>query len=101
MDLLSISTTLFPGVYNSLFYVLTFLFLAYCIADAISTRQLVRKQAEYPLVGSPFTFVPKFILNLVYAWKATDLAQEGYEKVRLNPHSLDSLSLLRPRETQP
>lgn len=61
-----------------------FLFLAYCIADGISTRKLVRKQPEHPLVGSPSTFVPKFILNVVYAWKATDLAQEGYDKVRLN-----------------
>ncbi|KUI56676.1 Ent-kaurene oxidase [Cytospora mali] len=81
MDLLLIASISFPGAVKYLCYVLPLTFLAYCIADAISTRQLVRKQSEHSLVGSPFGFFwPKFILNVVYAWKATKLAEEGYEK---------------------
>ncbi|KAI0883799.1 cytochrome P450 [Annulohypoxylon maeteangense] len=68
------------GAVENLCYVSVFLFLAYCVVDAVSARQLVRKHAEYPLVGKPFPYAPKFIHNLLYAWKATELSQEGYEK---------------------
>lgn len=69
-------------VYQALCYFLP-LFLAYTFLDAWSTRRLVGQQSEYPLIGAPFSAVPKFILNLLYAWKATELCQEGFEKVLL------------------
>ncbi|KAI2472647.1 cytochrome P450 [Annulohypoxylon bovei var. microspora] len=66
------------GVAKDLCYVLLFLFLTYCVVDTISSRKLLRKHAEHPFAGSLFPYVPKFIHNLLYAWKATELAQEGY-----------------------
>ncbi|RYP09459.1 hypothetical protein DL764_001284 [Monosporascus ibericus] len=80
MDLSGLTASPFYEVFNDLCYTLLLFFLAYCIIDAISTRQHIRKQADHPLVGSPLAFVPKFILNLLYAWKATELAKQGYEK---------------------
>ena len=72
-----------PDLLGSLWYIPISLLLVYGVVDAFSTRNLVKRQAQYPLIGTPFTFVPKFILNLFYAWKATALAGEGYEKVYL------------------
>ncbi|KAK3942829.1 Ent-kaurene oxidase [Diplogelasinospora grovesii] len=80
MDLLNLLPKLVQEVFWRLPYVVPFFFLAYCTVDAILTRKLVRKQGELPLVGSPLAFVPRFILNLLYAWKATELAEQGYEK---------------------
>src|SRR5690349_11181086 len=71
------------GFYDILNY-LGFVVVAYCILDAINTRHALRKHPSHPLVGSPSTLVPKFLLNLVYAWKSTDLAKEGYDKYRNN-----------------
>ncbi|OTB18373.1 hypothetical protein K445DRAFT_55649 [Daldinia sp. EC12] len=69
------------GVLGNLCYVLLVIFLIYCVVDAALTKRLT-KQIQYPLVGSPLAFVPRFILNLLYAWKAVELANEGYEKYR-------------------
>lgn len=81
MDIVYSTAPPLHDIFNRLWYILPLLLLAYCVADAISTRHLIRKQAELPLVGSSLSFVPKFILNLLYAWKATELTKQGYEKV--------------------
>lgn len=61
-------------------------FLAYFALNAISTWRIVRKQGEYPLIGSPISLVPKVVLNLLYAWKASDLAHQGYSQVCYSLH---------------
>ncbi|KAL2020337.1 hypothetical protein VTK56DRAFT_8565 [Thermocarpiscus australiensis] len=67
---------------HGVFQLLCYGFVVYCVVDAVRTRQLVRKHVQHPLVGSPLKLVPQFVLNLVYAWKSTQLAQEGYNKYR-------------------
>jgi hypothetical protein len=67
---------------------LCYVLLAYCFADTISTWRLVNKRTTYPLVGSPFSLVPQFILNLLYAWKATSLAELGFHRHRTGPFQL-------------
>lgn len=81
MDYSSSITVATNDVFRYSCYFSLLAFLLYCLAEAISTRRLVKSQAEYPLVGTRVTFVPRFLLNLLYAWKGTDLAKEGYEKV--------------------
>lgn len=71
------------------------LFFAYCLLDGISSWRIVRKQSQYPLVGSPVAIIPKFVLNLLYAGKATALAQQGYEKVCSLLHCFPSRDLMR------
>ncbi|ETS76588.1 hypothetical protein PFICI_11975 [Pestalotiopsis fici W106-1] len=76
------------GLFWSFCYALPFALLLYGVADAISTAKLVRKQAGYPFVGAPLPFVPKSLLNILYAWKATELAQRGYEKYKAKAFQL-------------
>ncbi|KAK2604178.1 hypothetical protein N8I77_007129 [Diaporthe amygdali] len=79
MDIILISVRDYLTNFNVILLLLQ-LFLAYCLLSAISTWRIVRRQVQYPLVGSPVAIIPKFVLNLLYAWKATALAQQGYEK---------------------
>ncbi|KAI1183937.1 cytochrome P450 [Nemania serpens] len=88
MDDSSSNTVATSDVLRYSCYFSLFAFLFYCLAEAIATRRLAKSQAEYPLVGSRLTFVPRFMLNLLYAWKGTDLAQEGYEKYQHSPFQL-------------
>lgn len=85
---IDISATPFYGVAETAAKWLCYGFLAYCIADAFSTWQLVNTQAEHPLVGSPLALVPRFSLNLLYSWKSTALAQAGYDKYPSKPFQL-------------
>ena len=57
-------------------------FIVYCILDAIASKRIIQTNSQHPLVGSPFSLIPipKFILNLLYSFKSTDLAKEGYDK---------------------
>jgi hypothetical protein len=55
--------------------------LAYFLLDALLTRSLIRKQRAIPLVGSPSAFVPRFVPNLLFAWKAANILAGGYCKV--------------------
>lgn len=71
------------------------LFFVYCLLDGIASWRIVRKQSQYPLVGSPVAIIPKFVLNLLYAGKATALAQQGYEKVRSSLHCFPARDLMR------
>lgn len=80
MDLSHLIEMPFNIFYNYVWYIVPFCFFTYCIVDALMTRQLLQK-SEYPLVGSHFMLVPRFILNLQYALKATELAKQGYDKV--------------------
>ncbi|KAK4169837.1 cytochrome P450 [Cladorrhinum sp. PSN259] len=57
-------------------------FLVYSILDAINTRYALNKHASHPLVGGPSTLMPKWLLNIGYAWRSTELARVGYEKYR-------------------
>ncbi|KAJ8119219.1 hypothetical protein ONZ43_g3788 [Nemania bipapillata] len=82
MELLDIGAARLSDVFRVLCYALPFALLVYGIVDAFATRNLVRKQSLYPLVGASIPFVPKFLLNLVYACKAVNLTQYGYEKYK-------------------
>ncbi|RYP77685.1 hypothetical protein DL771_001053 [Monosporascus sp. 5C6A] len=64
------------------YFAFPFIFLVYCIADGFLTRKLIRKQADKPFVGSPFTLTPRFILNLLFAAKAVDIVERGYRKFK-------------------
>ncbi|KAK3291243.1 cytochrome P450 [Chaetomium fimeti] len=88
MSFPDISGTPLYGVAETAFKWLFYGFVAYCIADAVSTWQLVNTQAEHPLVGSPLALVPRFILNLLYSWRSTNLAQKGYDKYPSKPFQL-------------
>ncbi|KAM0817452.1 putative Cytochrome P450 [Seiridium cardinale] len=81
MDSLNAAATL-PDLARWAFYVFSFLMLLYGVVEAAATRKLVQKQAEHPFVGAPLSFFPKSLLNLLYALRATDLAQRGYEKYK-------------------
>lgn len=64
-------------------YCSAFVLFIYGVHDALETRRLVQKHAQLPVVGGALTlFIPKSLLNLLYAWNATSLAQVGYNKVR-------------------
>ncbi|KAI1345530.1 cytochrome P450 [Xylaria sp. FL0043] len=82
MDSLYTAVTRLSGQIELFFYALLSVFFVYGVLDAFATKSLVRKQVTHPFVGAPISFVPKFILNLLYAWKATNLAQRGYEKYK-------------------
>ncbi len=66
-----------------LYWVLPVIFVFYCGADALATRILVWQQPECPLVGSPPFPAPSFVLNLLFAGKAVQIVQQGYQKVSI------------------
>ncbi|KAF7905075.1 uncharacterized protein EAF01_005596 [Botrytis porri] len=82
MDLFQITITQPPDLLRTLCYALPFVLFLYGIVDAFLTSNAVRKQAQYPLVGTPVSFFPKSLLNLLYTCRATNLAQYGYEKYK-------------------
>lgn len=55
--------------------------LAYCLIDSFLARALVRRLPQIPLVGSPSAFTPRFVPNLIFAWKAAEIVEKGYHKV--------------------
>lgn len=67
-------------------------FLTYCTTDAISTKRLINQFRQFPLVGSP-SLTPKFISNLAFARRATDILTEGYHKVSPSLTTTDVLPL--------
>ncbi|KAI1147776.1 cytochrome P450 [Nemania diffusa] len=62
-------------------------FLTYCTTDAISTKRLINQFRQFPLVGSP-SLTPKFISNLAFARRATDILTEGYHKFKSSAFQL-------------
>lgn len=65
---------------ESLYRELPIIFLIYCTIDVYFTKRLVREQIKLPFVGSPVA-LPRFILNLLFAGRAVELLQKGYNKV--------------------
>ncbi|OTA60394.1 cytochrome P450 [Hypoxylon sp. EC38] len=64
------------------------LVLCYLVLDAALARREIRKQAKLPLIGSPWLFTPRFILNSCFAWNALGLLKEGYRKFKTLPFQL-------------
>ncbi|KAI8946163.1 hypothetical protein F4801DRAFT_583704 [Xylaria longipes] len=58
---------------------LSFIF-AYLITDAFMTRKTVKGTVDYPLVGSPVSFMPLLVHNLQYLLLAGNIVQDGYSK---------------------
>ncbi|KAI0449781.1 cytochrome P450 [Xylaria acuta] len=55
---------------------------AYLIIDASMARRTVQTAANYPLVGSPVSFMPLFAHNLLYLLQAAANARNGYRKFK-------------------
>ncbi|KAI1384137.1 putative cytochrome P450 [Hypoxylon trugodes] len=58
------------------------IFFVYCVYDGLATRKAIGKHSNIPFVGSPFTATPRFVLNLLFAVKATDIVGWGYRKFK-------------------
>lgn len=70
--------------YTSLCLVSFILLLAYSGIDALLTRKDVVK-GRHPLIGDPFYFTPRYVLNLIFAGKARKIVNQGYQKVSPPP----------------
>ncbi|KAF3062408.1 Ent-kaurene oxidase [Daldinia childiae] len=57
-------------------------FLVYCVYDGWMARKSIRKNPDIPFIGSPFTAIPRFLLNLLFASKAADIVEWGYQKFK-------------------
>lgn len=66
-----------------MYWVLPLLAFIYFAADAFIIRRTARVKLRYPIVGSPFWFMPSFVQNLVYLRTAAQNVQYGYSKVCL------------------
>ena len=53
----------------------------FIVWETLATVLIVRRKPNIPLVGTSFPFMPRFILNLKYAWNIADIAEEGFKKV--------------------
>lgn len=69
MDVLQLSCWVLPGV------------VAYWAIGCISAGSVSRKEAKHPPLSKMTALIPTWILNIIFAIKATDLLQVGYEKV--------------------
>ncbi|KAK8098760.1 cytochrome P450 [Apiospora kogelbergensis] len=65
----------------SLYWVLPILLLVGYTTGTAMSRRLSEARCVFPVVGKPFAFAPRFISNLAFAFNATSLIQQGYEKV--------------------
>ncbi|KAI0118644.1 cytochrome P450 [Nemania sp. FL0031] len=70
------------GVFELLTIALLSSVFAYLIIDAFMARRAVQAKANYPLVGSPVSFMPLFVHNLLYLFRAAVNARDGYTKFK-------------------
>ncbi|KAI2627380.1 putative cytochrome P450 [Hypomontagnella submonticulosa] len=73
--------------YTSLCLVSFILLLAYSGIDALLTRKDVVK-GRHPLIGDPFYFTPRYVLNLIFAGKARKIVNQGYQKFKARAFQL-------------
>lgn len=57
-------------------------------------RKSIRKNPDIPFIGSPFTVIPRFLLNLLFAAKAADIVEWGYQKVSGGYHVPNGIMIL-------
>ncbi|KAI1250743.1 hypothetical protein MGN70_007801 [Eutypa lata] len=65
-----------------MYWVLPLLAFIYFAADAFIIRRTAQVKLRYPIVGSPFWFMPSFVQNLVYLRTAAQNVQYGYSKFK-------------------
>ncbi|KUI71223.1 Ent-kaurene oxidase [Cytospora mali] len=83
IEQLGLSKISLRGVLESFHWIVLSIFFVYCIVDAVTVRRLRQKQLNTPFGNSPLTFVaPKFLLNLLFAGRAAELLQKGYERFK-------------------
>jgi len=76
------------GENGSVAWTLFCIFISYSMLELAITNMMARKGRQHPLVGGikkPF-LVPRFILNLMFAGKAANLIDQGYQKVSKYHH---------------
>lgn len=66
---------------TSMYWILPLLTFIYFATDAFINGRTARAKLKYPIVGSPFSFMPSFVHNLVYLSTAARNVQYGYSKV--------------------
>lgn len=87
MEYLSVTKPLLHDFLEPFLGILPALCVAYWTLSLFVTFNPIWKQPSLqrvPLMGEPFGLTaPKFVLNLIFAWRAEGLLQKGYRKVRL------------------
>ncbi|KAI0099782.1 putative cytochrome P450 [Nemania sp. FL0031] len=62
--------------------VLLFSLALYSIGDMLSTWKHAKRQKEHAFIGSPTVYTPRFILNLMFAARASRIVSQGYQKFK-------------------
>lgn len=70
--------------------------LAYLIIDSLLAQRIAQANSKCPLVGSPVGFMPLFVHNVLYLFRAATHAQTGYKMVSSLGTSPSSNSLISP-----
>ncbi|KAL9036240.1 MAG: hypothetical protein Q9180_004413, partial [Flavoplaca navasiana] len=101
---------------SAMAWTFVYMLLSYLVVELVITRQLIRKQADYPIVGRHSHLIPRIILNLYFAGSAVKILDLGYRKFKdhvfrlirndgnmvvLPPSSIDELSSLPPSVASP
>lgn len=65
-----------------IFWVLAIFMVIYLLIGHILTKHVIGKSpSQYPTVGIPWAYTPRFIHNLAFAKDASKLVQYGYKTV--------------------
>ena len=71
--------TMYTGLLSSSYWIYPAILVCHYAYELLITKSSIKK--HIPVGGCPTSLVPRFLLNLKFAFKGTELIQEGVEKV--------------------
>ncbi|KAF2478184.1 putative cytochrome P450 [Lindgomyces ingoldianus] len=76
------------GYSNFLYWIYPTILFLYYAYDLFLTKRIARKHSAHPLVGSPSSLAPRFLLNLIFASGAVRVIESGYRKFKTRTFQL-------------